>query len=76
MKEKFCIYKQHLNNIKSEMLGSDFLDIHESFKQKIKQLDDELKQLTDPAPLFGLFLSVIFEFCLFFSSPGPDNRGS
>ena len=54
LKEKCYLYKQHLNNIKSGMLGSDGLAIRESIiedihslKQKVAQLEDELKQLTD-----------------------------
>ena len=54
LKEKCYLYKQHLNNIKSGMLGSDGLAIRESLiedihslKQKVAQLENELKQLTD-----------------------------
>ena len=54
LKEKCYLYKQHLNNIKSGMLGSDGLAVRESLiedihslKQKVAQLENELKQLTD-----------------------------
>ena len=54
LKEKCYLYKQHLNDIKSGMLGSNGLAIRESLiedihslKQKVAQLENELKQLTD-----------------------------
>ena len=54
LKEKCYAYKHHLNNIKSGMLGSDGLAIRESLiedihslQQKVAQLENELKQLTD-----------------------------
>ena len=54
LKEKCYLYKQHLNNIKSGMLGSDGLAIRESLiedihslQQKVAQLENELKQLTE-----------------------------
>ena len=53
LKDKCYLYKQHLNDIKSGMLGSDGLAIRESLiediqslKKKVAQLSDELKQLT------------------------------
>ena len=54
LKEKCYLYKQHLNDIKSGMLGSNGLAVRESLiedihslKQKVAQLENELKQLTD-----------------------------
>ena len=54
LKEKCYLYKQHLNAIKSGMLGSNGLAVRESLiedihslKQKVAQLENELKQLTD-----------------------------
>lgn len=54
LKEKCYLYKQHLNDIKSGMLGSNGLAVRESLiedihslKQKVVQLENELKQLTD-----------------------------
>ena len=51
LKEKCYTYKQHFNNIKSGMLGSDILAIHESLIEdiqslKVPKLSDQLKQLT------------------------------
>ena len=46
--------KQHLNNVKSGMLGSDGLAIRESLiedinslKEKVAKLEEELKELTN-----------------------------
>lgn len=54
LKEKCYDYKQHLNNIKSGMMGSDGLAIRESLiedikslKNKVAQLSDELSRLTN-----------------------------
>lgn len=54
LKEKCYLYKQHLNDIKSGMLGSNGLAVRESLiedihslKQKVAQLENELKRLTD-----------------------------
>ena len=53
LKEKCYDYKQHLNNVKSGMLGSDGLAIRESLiedinslKQKVAKLESELNELT------------------------------
>ena len=54
LKDKCYVYKQHLNDIKSGMLGSNGLAIRESLiediqslKSKVNQLSNELKQLTE-----------------------------
>ena len=54
LKEKCYDYKQHLNNVKSGMLGSDGLAIRESLieditslKQKVAKLESELAELTN-----------------------------
>ena len=53
LKEQCYERKQHLNNIKSGMLGSDGLAIRESLiediaslKEKIAKLENELNELT------------------------------
>ena len=53
LKEKCYDYKQHLNNVKSGMLGSDGLAVRESLiedinslKQKVAKLESELNELT------------------------------
>ncbi len=53
LKEKCYDYKQHLNNVKSGILGSDGLAIRESLiedinslKQKVAKLESELNELT------------------------------
>ena len=53
LKEKCYDYKQHLNNVKSSMLGSDGLAVRESLiedinslKQKVAKLESELNELT------------------------------
>ena len=53
LKEQCYERKQHLNNIKSSMLGSDGLAIRESLiediaslKEKIAKLENELNELT------------------------------
>ena len=55
LKEECYDRKQHLKNIKSNMLGSDGLAVRESLiedieslKQKIAKLEDELNELTQP----------------------------
>ncbi len=54
LKEKCYDYKQHLNNVKSGMLGSDGLAVRESLidditslKQKVAKLEGELAELTN-----------------------------
>ena len=54
LKEKCYLYKQHFNNIKSGMLGSDGLAVRESLiediqslKDKVAKLSDEISQLTE-----------------------------
>ncbi len=54
LKDKCYEYKQHLNNVKSGMLGSDGLAIRESLiedinslKQKVSKLENELAELTN-----------------------------
>ena len=47
MKEKCYDYKQHLNNIKSGMMGSDGLAIRESLIEDIKSLKDKVAQLSN-----------------------------
>ena len=54
LKEKCYDYKQHLNNVKSGMLGSDGLAIRESLiediallKEKVVKLERELAELTN-----------------------------
>ena len=56
LKEKCYLYKQHLNDIKSGMLGSDGLAIRESLiediqslKNKLSQLENELNELSNTA---------------------------
>ncbi len=54
LKEKCYGYKQHLNNVKSGLLGSNGLAIRESLiedinslKQKVSKLENELNELTN-----------------------------
>ena len=47
LKEKCYDYKQHLNNIKSGMMGSDGLAIRESLIEDIKSLKDKVAQLSN-----------------------------
>ena len=54
LKEKCYDYKQHLNNVKSGMLGSDGLAVRESLieditslKDKVAKLERELAELTN-----------------------------
>ena len=45
LKEQCYERKQHLNNIKSEMLGSDGLAIRESLIEDISSLKDKIAKL-------------------------------
>ncbi|WP_289705146.1 hypothetical protein [Bacteroides acidifaciens] len=54
LKEKCYDYKQHLNNVKSGMLGSNGLAVRESLiedinslKEKVKKLENELNELAN-----------------------------
>lgn len=54
LKERCYDYKQHLNNVKSGMLGSDGLAVRESLieditslKEKVAKLENELSELTN-----------------------------
>ena len=45
LKDKCYLYKGHLNNIKSGMLGSDGLAVRESLIQDINSLKEQVKNL-------------------------------
>ena len=54
LKERCYTVKNHLNNVKSGMLGSDGLAVRESLiqdisslKEQVARLERELKELTD-----------------------------
>lgn len=47
LKEKCHSYKQCINDIKSGMLGSDCLSVHQSFIENIQSLIQKVAQISD-----------------------------